>query len=65
MEQPGQIRKHCHMTLEKLSYDIRVLQMCHEMFPSLATLSYDKVDEKFVARMFNDHQTFRVTFHVV
>jgi len=31
----------------------------------LATLSYDKIDGEFVIRIFNDHQTFRVTFHVV
>ena len=35
------------------------------MFPSLATMSYGKFDQEFVARVFEDHQTFRVTFYVV
>ena len=55
---PCQTRKHCHMTFV-------FLQMFHEIFPSLATLSYHKIDAKIVIRMFDYHQTFRVTFHVV
>ena len=32
--------------------------MFHEMFPSLATLPYDQINEKFVVLMFDDYQTF-------
>ena len=39
--------------------------MFHKMFPSLATMSYDKFDQEFVTRVFEDRQKFRVTFYVV
>ena len=35
------------------------------MFPSLVTMSYDKFDQEFVTRVFEDRQTFRVTFYAV
>ena len=38
--------------------------MFYKMFPSLATMSYDKFDQEFVTRVFEDRQTFRVTFYI-
>ena len=35
------------------------------MFPSLAIMSYDKFDQEFVTRVFEDRQTFHVTFYVL
>ena len=46
-----------------MSDDICVLRLFRETFPSMASLSYDKVEEKFVTQMFDDHQPFCVTFH--
>ena len=50
---------------ETLTYEIRALKVFPEIFPSVATLSYDKLDGKFVTRMLDDNQTFCVTFYVV